>query len=118
MANTIEHKNRKGPLTPRQHEVLNAIILGEMYESIADRMGYSRQVITNDVGFAAQKMGAKTSREAVAKYSTYLAYSRAAEMLRGGKVIVPMDETEVHVNHVLEEMAAELTKRAAALLPQ
>lgn len=117
MADIPEHKNRKGPLTPRQHAVLNALILGEMYAPIAKRMGYSRQVITNDVTFAAQKMGCKTSREAVAKYSTYLAYNRAAEMLRTGKVVVPIDEAEVHVNHVLEEAARILTDRAAALLP-
>lgn len=113
-----EHKIRSGPLTPRQFEVLAAVSLGEPYQAIAHRMGKSRQVITNDVGFAAKKMGARSSREAVAKYATYLAYNRAAELLRTSKVPVPIDEAEEHVNHVLEGLAAILSERAAALLPK
>lgn len=109
---------RSGPLTERQFTILAAIAVGEQYDTIAERLGYSRQVITNDVSFAAKKMGCRTNREAVARYSAYLAYNRAAELLRGSKVVVPMDEAEVHVNHVLEELGKILSDRAAALLPQ
>jgi DNA-binding CsgD family transcriptional regulator len=111
-----ENTIRRGALTPRQYEILAALVVGERYDDLAKRMIVSRQVITNDVTFAARKLGCKTSREVVARYATYLAYNRAAEMLRGGKVVVPIEEAEVHVNHVLEGMAAELTQRAAALV--
>lgn len=117
MTEPIAPSARSGPLTTRQHQVLNAIILGEQYDTIAKRMGFSRQVITNDVSYSARKMGVRSNRAAVAQYATYLAYNRAAELLRGGKVIVPIDEAEVHVNHVLEDMAKILTDRATALLP-
>ena len=118
MTEEVQHKNQKGPLTPRQFDILSAVATGELYQSIAHRMGKSRQVITNDMGYATQKMGAKTTREAIARYATYLAYNRAAEMLRSNKLPVPIDETEEHVNHVLEGLANILTGRAAALLPK
>lgn len=120
-------QQRTGALTTRQHTILTALILGEMHDQIARRLSaqyeadgerpISRTTVSQDVRFATQKMGARTSREAVAKYATSQAYTAAARMLRGGIFPVPVDEAEVHVNHVLEGMAAELAKRAAALLP-
>lgn len=118
MTGTAEPSIRRGAITARQFSILSALVVGERYDEIAARMFVSRQIITNDVTFVARKMGCKTSREAVARYATYLAYNRAAEMLRSGKVPVPVDEAEAHVNHVLEGMAAVLTERAAALLPK
>lgn len=122
-------QQQTGPLTARQHQVMNALILGEMHDQIARRlpprtlkdgtqMPVGRAAVSQDVRFATAKLKCKTSRQAVAKYSTYLAYNRAAEMLRSGKITTPYDDAEMHVNHVLEGMAAELTKRAVALLPQ
>lgn len=117
MTEPIAPSARRGPLTPRQHQVLNAIILGEQYETIAKRTGFSRQVITNDVSYSARKMGVPSNRAAVAQYATYLAYNRAAALLRSSKHHPPMDASEVDVNAVLEGIAKILTDRATALLP-
>ena len=129
MAHIPKLENQKtGPLTERQRQILLALTLGEMHAQIARRISeenervgghpISRTTVSQDVRYATLKMGAKTSREAVAKYATAAAYDRAAKMLLGGRVPVPVDEAEVHVNHVLEGMAAELSKRAAALIPK
>lgn len=109
---------RTGPLTERQRQILEDTIEGLTQKEIARKRGVSLTVVGQDGMYTVRKFGARKVTGAVAIYSRHQAYHAAADKLESGRLEHPMLPEEVHVNHVLTVLAAELRKTADRLLPQ
>ncbi len=109
----------KGPLSPLQHRIMKRLAEGLEHAEIADEVGFSRSYISENVCAVAAKMNLPTTAAAVARYGTYQAHLKAADLLmEKGIVKDPIDDAEFHANHVVEELSRTLRKRAERLLPQ
>ena len=94
-----------GPLTERQTRILDHMTNGHRYQKIGSLMGLTVHQVKLEAHAIIRKMGTKTAQEALAQYATARAYRNAAAQVRSGKVWSPVDETEEHVNHVLDGIA-------------
>lgn len=110
--------NKDGSLTARQTTILNGLLAGKRHKQIAREIGTSLITVRQDVSILTTKMGCPTSGAATAQYATALAYREAAHLLLAWRTRDPIDETEEHVNHVLDDLAGILRERAELLLPQ
>lgn len=115
---SIAGRRKDGPLSPLQKEILDLLIAGKRQNEIAEQMGFSTSYISAETLLAVTRMGMRTTTAAVARYRSYQTYRMTATLLmEKGIIPVPIDEAEVHVNHVLEGMAALIKRRAERLLP-
>lgn len=96
---------REGPLTARQVLILEHLQDGLRHKQICTRMELGVSTVKQEIMALTAKMGVATSQEAVAKYSTAVAYRNAAAQVRSGKIRDPLGEVELHVNHVLDGIA-------------
>lgn len=110
--------NKEGPMTERQTEIIEMIADGNRHKAIAKELGIGLSVTRQEVTNFTVKFGAETSFEAVAKYSRAKAYQDAADELRKAKVPVPIDATEMHVNHVLDDLVTWFEDLAFSLVPK
>lgn len=107
----------KGELSPLQHRILTLLTEGLEHAEIADRLELTRSYVSENVSAAAGKMGMRTTAAAVARYSSYLTYTKAADvLLRNGLMEDPIDTAEEHCNHVIGDLANILRVRAEKLL--
>jgi DNA-binding CsgD family transcriptional regulator len=116
----VDHSRRKmtGPLSDRQRDILHRLVAGETQREIASAYGLSESYVSQERCLAVRKLGSRTTAAAVARYRSYLAYREAADMIEGGRIPVPLVESDAHVNHVLEGVAKAVRERAERLLPQ
>lgn len=115
---TYHGRRTTGPLNAVQVQILKLLADGLEHKEVADRVGQSRVSVSENVRTAAMKMGVSTSTAAVARYSRRQAYHAAADKLERGHLEHPMLPEEVHINHVLTVLAAELRATGDRLLPQ
>ena len=107
----------KGQLSPLQHRILTSLTEGLQHAEIADKYGFTRSYVSENVSAATGKMGMRTTAAAVARYSSYLTYQKAAViLLERGIVRSPIDSAEEHCNHVIEGLAQTLRERSERLL--
>lgn len=111
-------RKKDGPLNPVQVRILQLLSEGKTHQEIASIIPCSRVNVSENVRVAAIKMGGGTSAHAVAIFARRQAYHAAAEKLLGARVRDPIDRAEMHVNHVLEQLADELRATGDRLLPQ
>lgn len=109
---------RTGPLTERQRQILEDTIEGLTQKEIARKRGVSLTVVGQDGMYTVRKFGARKITGAVAIYSRYQAYHEAADKLEAGRINPALTPDEVHVNHVMDVLAAALRVTADRLLPQ
>lgn len=125
---------KDGPLTERQTDIIERVIEGKRHKEIASIVTYHLQraddpepvrfvgchlgVVRQEVTNITQKMGAKTSAQAVAKYATAIAYRNAAAQVLSVRTPNPDNEVDEHVNHVLEGIAHLFQDWAAQRLPK
>ena len=116
MADNVRDKT--GPLTDLQRDVLSLIAQGLTYERIAKlreiNPGTLRHMI---VGSILPKMGVGSRSQAVALWGRAEGLREAAVLLKNGVVEHPINEAEVHVNHVLLNLAELLEQQANDLIP-
>lgn len=98
----------EGPLTQRQTLIISYLMDGHLHKEIAKKMGVSPEVIRQESVRIMRKMEAKTSAEALTKYAGCIAYRNAAAQLLASRIANPIDKGDLHVNHVLEGIAALL----------
>lgn len=115
---TYHGRRTTGPLNAVQVQILKLLADGLEHKEVADRVGQSRVSVSENVRTAAMKMGVSTSTAAVARFSRCQAYRAAADKLENGRINLPLIPEEVHVNHVLTVLAAELRATGDRLLPQ
>lgn len=106
-----------GPLTALQHSILQRVIQGERMKQIARDLGCSPAHVSRQTCLAATKMGVDTTPAAVARYRTHQVWRETADMLEGARIPVPLIDADVHVNHVLDGLAALCRERAGKILP-
>lgn len=97
---------KDGPLTERQERILELLAKGDRHKQIASKLRVTIPVIRMETRVIVTKFGAQTTAQALAKYATGTAYRNAAAQVLSGRIAQPVDETEEHVNHVLEGIAA------------
>jgi len=114
---SLDQRVTTGPLTPRQGKILGAVAAGRSHQDIAQELGLSRTAVSEDVRVIVAKMKAPNTAHAICSYGQYLAYMDAAQALSDGLVPQPIDAAEVHVNHVLEDLAQILRTTAERMLP-
>lgn len=113
----IKDTKWKGQLSPLQHRILTSLTEGLQHAEIADKYGFTRSYVSENVSAATGKMGMRTTAAAVARYSSYLTYQKAAViLLERGIVHSPIDPAEEHCNHVIEGLAQTLRERSERLL--
>lgn len=114
---SYEKRRRSGPLTERQRVILEGLSRGKRQQQIANELGVTASYISAEACVLVAKMGCTTTQGAAARYGSYRANLAAAELLlKRGVIAVPIDDTEIHVNHVIRDLAAELRRRAERLL--
>ena len=94
-----------GPLTERQTKVLELMANGHRYQKIGSLMGLTVHQVKLEAHAIIKKMGANTAQHALSRYATAQAYRNAAAQVLSVRIPVPIDEAEVHVNHVLDGIA-------------
>ena len=107
-----------GPLTERQKLILDDTIEGLTQKEIARKRGLTLATVGRDNMLTVFKFNARKTAQAVATYSTAIAYQNAAAQVLSVRVVNPADETEEHVNHVLEGIASLFQDWAAQRLPK
>lgn len=117
MTTYLHNRRRSGPLTDRQLQILTRVAEGLTHDEIASQLDIAPGMVAQDMGVARVKTGVHNTAELVALYSRSRAYTAAAEFLRSSVILEPVDEAEVHVNHVLEGFAAQFDQMAKGLLP-
>jgi DNA-binding CsgD family transcriptional regulator len=113
----LEGRRITGPLTPRQTDIIELLAGGRRQKEAASTMGVARSYISSEMSIITAKMKAGTAAEAIALYTRAKVWREVAGRLRGGIVPVPMGVDEVHVNHVLAELADEYERAAQNALP-
>lgn len=109
---------KEGPFTPRQERIIDYVTEGKRHKEIASLTGIGLSVVRQETITITHKMGATTSAQAVATYATAIAYRNAAAQVLSVRVPDPDNETEEHVNHVLEGIAKLFQDWAAQRLPK
>jgi len=115
---SLDKRVTTGPLTPRQGRILADVAEGREHAEIAHELSLSRTAVSEDVRVIVAKMKVRNTAQAICSYGQYLAYMDAAQALSDGLVQDPIDPAEVHVNHVLEDLAQLLRTTAERMLPQ
>lgn len=111
-------RDKTGPLSPVQMDILAGIAGGRTHAQVGEALGMGRvQVSTILNKSILPKMGCRRSQEAIARYSHYKALIEVAELLRKSLLKNPLGEAEEHVNHVIEGFAREFQGMAQRLLP-
>lgn len=113
---------KEGPLTERQVRIIEGLLVGKRHEEISRNLSTPDETVTVSVvkqecQNITAKFKAKTITQAVFVYSEAQAYRKAAAEILRGLIPVPIDETEVHTNHVLEDLAKLYQGRHDAWMP-
>lgn len=113
---------KEGPLTERQVAIIEGLLVGKRHEEISRNLSTPDETVTVSVvkqecQNITAKFKAKTITQAVFVYSEAQAYRKAAAEILRGLIPVPIDETEVHTNHVLEDLAKLYQGRHDAWMP-
>ena len=106
-----------GPLTDRQHDVLNRVAVGEEHASIAADHKVGRAAISQDMRRVVIKMRALNTNHALALHSREQTLRTVSEEILGSLVREPAGEAEEHLNNVLRDLAAGFAAQADAILP-
>ena len=114
----LEGRRTTGPLTPRQTDIIELLAGGRRQKEAASTMGVASSYVSSEMSVITAKMKAGTAAEAIALYTRAKVWREVAGRLRGGIVPVPMGVDEVHVNHVLAELADEYERAAQNALPR
>lgn len=96
---------KEGPLTERQITILEHLMAGWTHKEIARKTGISLSTLGQENSNSIRKFKARKITEAVNLYATAIAYQNAGLQLLSSRIPVPVNEAEVHVNHVLEDLA-------------
>lgn len=111
-------------LTPRDLQVIRMIAQGTERDAVADELGVSRSSINRQLRHAFDSTGTKNAAHLIATlaragvegfvppaYTKLVDTStdtrdRVVRKIRAEMVKAPVDETEEHINHVIEQLAA------------
>lgn len=107
----------KGPLNPRQREILKWVAAGLTHEATAQELHVTRVCVSENMRIIVAKLGTNNTAEAIGRWTESNALRGAAALLEGNRVQRPLDAVEEHVNHVLDELAQLLRQRADKLIP-
>lgn len=110
-------RKTNGPLSPVQRQVMDGLLRGERQKDMAEELGCSEAHVSDELYVARCKLKADTTPEAAGRMSEALTYLRAATLVEKAKVHRPTNDVDLHVNHVLDGIAAEYRKLAAKILP-
>ncbi|HKY45019.1 MAG TPA: LuxR C-terminal-related transcriptional regulator [Pyrinomonadaceae bacterium] len=117
MANHFKPRVLEGPLTPREHRVLHLVSEGKTHEEIARSEGFAhRQYVSKVMSDAAARLGACTGTQAVGRWKAAMTARDLAAKVLQARFPMPVNPTEAHVNHVLDELAKELRAMANRVL--
>lgn len=117
MTTYLHNRRRSGPLTDRQLQILSLVAQGATYDEISEDLAIAPGMVAQDMGVARVKAGVANTAELVALYSHSRAHTAAATLMRSVLFPEPTGAFEVHVNHVLEGLAAQFDQMAKEILP-
>lgn len=107
------------PLLPKELQILDEVASGVRQTEIAQERGCTPSWVNATLRTASAAINARTTAEAVARYSRAQAYLDAADLLlRDGLIRWPIDPAEEHINQFIEGLASILQERAKALAPR
>lgn len=113
----MSSRDKTGPLTAQQIEILDAVAGGKTHGAVAREMGRSRAWASNHMVSIVAKMSARNSAEAIAVYTRQKAFMDVADMLLAARVRHPVDAADDHLNHVLTGLAETYRAAARNMLP-
>lgn len=112
-----QKRRTDGPLSDVQKQILSLLADGLSQREIGKQLGSSQSYVSAEACLAANRMGVTSTAAAVARYSSYLANLKAAQSIRCSQTLIRPTDQDIHVNHVLEDLACLLERRAQNLLP-
>lgn len=87
--------SRHGPLTERQHFIIQKLIEGYEHKEVAKLLNLNnRSSVTNEVGWIVAKLGARNSAQAIALYARWQACGLSQEDTAALDALAPQADEE------------------------
>lgn len=114
MSNAKPSVATEGPLTDLQIRIVMLLAEGYTQGEIAEKIGYGRQWVCEQVGYLTRKMNAHNSLHAACLWSRSFTYGQASLVVEEtiGKFAPPDAAAEQHATRIARHVAKTLHERA------